>query len=148
MPFLGFTIHDVDYYGQGEGAVYAKQFGCTGNENSILDCSGNEGCCSHSKDIGLTCQYACEDGDIRLVGGDNEWEGRVEVCYNRRWGTICDDSWGENDARVACKMAGFPWRGKRVCIKFASFYSFCHSLRCCCNKFCKLWPRCWTYSLG
>ena len=107
----GYTIHNVETYGQGEGKVFAKELKCTGSEFSLNDCPGNEGCCSHNRDIGLTCQYACLEGEIRLVGGSNYTEGRVEVCLNGRWGTVCDDLWGEDDARVACKMAGFPWRG-------------------------------------
>ena len=111
MAPIGFTILSTDYYGQGEGPVFAKDTQCTGSEYSLNDCAGNDGCCSHSRDVGLTCEYACQEGEIRLVGGDTPNEGRVEVCFMGRFGTVCDDLWGVNDARVACKMAGLPWRG-------------------------------------
>ena len=53
----------------------------------------------------------CEHGEIRLVGGTEEYEGNVEVCINSVWSTICDSGWSTNDARVACTQAGYPGLG-------------------------------------
>ena len=53
----------------------------------------------------------CTNGDIRLVGGSSPIEGRVEVCANNNWGTVCDNSWENTDAQVACRQAGFAFEG-------------------------------------
>ena len=49
----------------------------------------------------------CTQGDIRLQG-DTATLGRVEICNNNIWGTVCDDLWDDTDARVACRQLGLP----------------------------------------
>ena len=55
----------------------------------------------------------CTNGEIRLVDGVIENEGRVEVCYNGVWGAVCDQGWDSTDGHVACTQMGHPELGRK-----------------------------------
>ena len=52
-------------------------------------------------------QSNCTDGEVRLVDGSSPHEGRVEVCVNEAWGTICSNGWGSSDGNIVCNQLGY-----------------------------------------
>ena len=56
----------------------------------------------------------CNEGDVRLADGVLEQEGRVEVCVNGVWGSICGTGWNGVDGYVVCKQAGFDDAGSHT----------------------------------
>ena len=58
----------------------------------------------------LICK-GCTHGDIRLQEGSTPLEGRVEICLNNVWSTVCRNSWDSTDARVVCRQLGFSTAG-------------------------------------
>ncbi|GFO20013.1 low-density lipoprotein receptor-related protein 6 [Plakobranchus ocellatus] len=48
---------------------------------------------------------------IRLIGGSNAYEGRVDVYFNSQWGSVCEDNWTGYDAGVVCRMLGYKADG-------------------------------------
>ncbi len=76
----------------------------------------------------FACTVFCNDGDLRLIGGAADGEGRVEVCIGEVWGTVCDNSWNAVDARVACRILGFS--GVSTCSNVQPVLAY----SCCINS--------------
>ncbi len=54
-----------------------------------------------------TSKASCSDGAVRLIGGDDILEGRLEVCINNAWGTVCQRGFSSDEAAVVCRYLGF-----------------------------------------
>ncbi len=46
------------------------------------------------------------------MGGVTPWEGRVEVCMDGRWGTVCGEGWTNKDAGLMCSRLGYSKESK------------------------------------
>ena len=49
----------------------------------------------------------CEEDAIRLLEVQNKFKGLVEVCQGGIWKTVCNQGWGDREARVVCRQLGF-----------------------------------------
>uniref|UniRef100_A0A673WSI3 Lysyl oxidase homolog n=1 Tax=Salmo trutta TaxID=8032 RepID=A0A673WSI3_SALTR len=111
-------------YGKGEGRIWLDNVHCSGLERTLAQCESNGfgvSDCKHSEDVGVVCSQRripgfkfistltdnVEQPLVRLRGGANIGEGRVEVLKNGEWGTVCDDSWNLKAATVVCRELGF-----------------------------------------
>ena len=112
------------YFGTGDALVDIYYMKCYGYENSLSDCpSFSSYIISRSSTslhswaklpvAGVVCDgyttlvTECEEGEVRLMGGEREGEGRVELCVDGFWSTVCGDSFDHKTASVICSQLGY-----------------------------------------
>ncbi|XP_009947808.1 PREDICTED: deleted in malignant brain tumors 1 protein-like, partial [Leptosomus discolor] len=97
------------YFGRGPALFWLDDVSCNGTEAALSECSakpwGSHNC-KPGEDAGVVCSGFAEPAPLRLVDGLTHCSGRVEVLYGQRWGTVCDDDWGLDEAEVVCKQLG------------------------------------------
>ena len=90
----------------------------------------------------------CDDGALRLVGGSSDLNGRVEICYNEAWGTICDNQFDSADSSVVCAQLGFSRNSNEdffsLCVTIQSHGSLICTLRLCGFGWSYLWSGNWA----
>ncbi|XP_038053929.1 neurotrypsin-like [Patiria miniata] len=89
-----------------EVPIVMNRVSCKGSERRLVDCPfvcSSIQQCNSSHVAGVTCK----PNIIRLVGGSNHTNGRVELYQDNAWGTLCDTDWDVRDAEVVCHQLGF-----------------------------------------
>ncbi|NWR00362.1 C163A protein, partial [Paradoxornis webbianus] len=94
-------------YGRGSGPTWLDHIECTEQHSSLWQCQSDpwhhQSCNNRAEETHITCT---DREKLRVMGGEDECSGRVEMWHEGSWGTICDDAWDVADANVVCRQLG------------------------------------------
>ena len=93
-------------------ALYATMY-CGDSTVASVVCVGNTLCFILFFNLLIVYSHAesCTDGTVRLRGSTVQYAGRIEICIDTTWTSLCDQSWDFKDAQVVCKELGYSLYG-------------------------------------
>ena len=134
----GATVIGSGYFSTSTLTPAQAKVQCTGSEAPLNNCPSTPvTVCSSTNDAAIVCHHSynphtvnqewlssnkfsdsaaanCLHGELRLAGGRGRFadmEGRVEICINNAWGTVCDTRFNSEAAQVVCRQLGHPSEG-------------------------------------
>ena len=134
MYFLLITGSQYYYVNRRYDAHYSPHLltyvNCVGDEDTLFNCtytklSLQRSLQDYTSIAAVLCQGSanqsnnsneCTSGEVRLANSSNNIEGRVEVCTEKIWVSVCDSYWGRFETRLFCKqLLGHTAKGM-VCL--------------------------------
>ncbi|KAG8537389.1 hypothetical protein GDO81_024607, partial [Engystomops pustulosus] len=102
----GHAINATPVVKTGGGDLWLKGLRCAGHESKLRECPSSSWGPADSEDQ-EAAKIVCSDfTDLRLVGGANRCEGRLEIYYNGSWGSVCDKEMTPHTVSVLCGQLG------------------------------------------
>jgi len=127
----GRKIDNRNYTGS-RGKIWLDNVRCNGTETDIVECShsgwGVHNCSQHREDVAVSC--AATKVEVRLNGGRDPREGRLEVFYNGTWGYVCRDALNYAAAGVVCNMLGYGYIGRPTYTSYGGGPFWLRSVQC------------------
>ena len=108
---------------------WLQSVNCVGDEDTLFNCiyrevSLQQALRGYTSIAAVLCQRStnqsnnsnrCISGEFRLANSSNNIEGRVEICTEGIWVSVCDRNWRRFETRLFCEQLLGPTAKGIVC---------------------------------